>query len=134
MSKPLIYISTWKIKKGRLESYKRIAQDLVELFMEREPQIIAFNTFINEAGTEMTSIQIHPDADSMDSHMNVLGQAFEEVEGMGEVMELIEPVSIEIYGTPSVSLLEADQQLVESGVPRSIKPNLIAGFTRSTAG
>lgn len=134
MSKPLIYISTWKIKKGKLESLKRLSQELVELFMEREQQIIAFNTFINEEGTEMTSIQIHPDADSMDSHMKVLGQAFTEVEGMGEVMELIEPISIEIYGTPSVSLLESDRQLVESGVPRNIKPILIAGFTRSSAG
>ena len=134
MSMPLIYISTWKIKKGKLETLKRISQELVDLFMEREQQIVAFNTFINEEGTEMTSIQIHPDADSMDSHMKVLGQAFAEVEGMGEVMELIEPISIEIYGTPSVSLLESDRQLVESGVPRNIKPILIAGFTRSSAG
>lgn len=82
----------------------------------------------------MTSIQFHPDADSMDSHMKVLGQAFKDVEGMGEVMELIEPISIEIYGTPSESLLESDRQLVESGVPRNIKSILIAGFTRSSAG
>ena len=45
MFKPLIYISTWKIREGRLEDYKLFAKELMEHFKTREPQLIAFNMY-----------------------------------------------------------------------------------------
>ncbi|MCI0555486.1 MAG: hypothetical protein L0287_31455 [Anaerolineae bacterium] len=135
MSEPLIFISTWRIKEGRLEDYKQFTRRLMEIIEAKEPQLIAFHAFINEDGTEMTSIQVHPDAASMDFHMQVVTQALGEE--MGEWVkraDFLEPKHIEIYGTPSAGLLEADRPLVESGIPRNIKPLRIAGFTRSLAG
>lgn len=83
----------------------------------------------------MTSIQIHPDAASMDFHMQVVEQVLgEEMFEWVERTDFVEPKHLEIYGTPSTGLLEADQPLVESGIARSVKPLHIAGFTRSTAG
>ena len=134
MTHPFIYISTWKIKEGGLEDIKRTSSELVKLFEENEPQLIASNTYVNEEGTEMTSIQIHPDSASMDLHMQVLGKVFGEVEGMAEAFEFIEAKSFEIYGQPSANLMEADNQYIEAGVPYIIKPIHIAGFTRSGAG
>ena len=69
MAETLIYISTWRIKEGRLEDFKRFTRELVDIFEAREPQLIAFNVFLNEDETEMTSIQVHPNADSMDLHL-----------------------------------------------------------------
>lgn len=135
MFKPLIYLSTWKIKEGKLEDYKRFVKELMEIVETKEPQLIAFNVFLNEDETEMTSIQLHPDAASMDFHMQVLAQILkvDMVEWI-ERADFIEPKHIEIYGTPSAALLEADQPLVDAGIPRSIKPLHMAGFTRSNAG
>jgi hypothetical protein len=135
MFQPLIYISTWKIKEGKLEDYKRFVKELMEIVEAKEPQLIAFNMYLNEDETEMTSIQIHPDAASMDFHMQVLTQVLkvDMVEWI-ERADFIEPKHIEIYGTPSVDLLEADQPLVDAGIPRSIKPLHMAGFTRSKVG
>jgi len=135
MFKPFIYMSTWKIKEGRLEDWKRFTRELVENIEAKEPQLIAFNIFLNEDETEMTSIQIHPDAASIDFHMQVLQQVLggdmnEWVERAG----FLEPKHIEIYGTPSAAVLEADRPRVEAGIVRRIKPLHIAGFTRSTAG
>jgi hypothetical protein len=135
MSKPLIFISTWKIKEGRLEDYKQFAKEFIEHVKAKEPQLIAFNIFLNEDESEMTSIQIHPDAASMDFHMQVLEQALgEDMREWVERADFLEPKHIEIYGTPNAALLEADQPKVEAGIPRSVKPLHLAGFTRSTAG
>ena len=135
MTKPLIFISTWKIKEGRLADYKQFASEFIEHVKAREPQLIAFNMYFNDAETEMTSIQVHPDAASMDFHMQVLAKVIGEdtIEWIDRA-DFLEPKHIEIYGTPSAALLEADQRLVDAGIPRSIKPLHFAGFTRSTAG
>ena len=135
MFKPLIYISTWKIKEGRLEDYKQFAKELMEHFKTKEPQLIAFNMYFNEDETEMTSIQVHPDAASMDFHMQVLAKVIGEdmIEWMDRA-DFLEPKHIEIYGTPSANLLEADQPLVDAGILRSIKHLHFIGFTRSTTG
>ena len=135
MSKPLIFVSTWKIREGRLEAYKQFARELMEHVKTREPQLIAFNMYFNEDETEMTSIQVHPDAASMDFHLQVLAKVIGEdmIEWIDRA-DFLEPKHIEIYGTPSAKLLEADQPLVDAGIPQSVKPTHFAGFTRSAAG
>ena len=135
MYKPLIFVSTWKIREGRLQDYKRFAKELIEHVKAKEPQFIAFNMYFNEDETEMTSIQVHPDAASMDFHIQVLAKVIGEdmVEWIDRA-DFLEPKHIEIYGTPSAKLLEADQPLVDAGIPLSVKPIHFAGFTRSEAG
>ena len=135
MYKPLIFVSTWKIKEGRLEDYKQFSKELIEHIKAKEPQLIAFNMYFNEDETEMTSIQVHPDAASMDFHLEVLAKVIGEdmIEWL-ERADFLEPQHIEIYGTPSAKLLEADQPFVDAGIPQSVKPTHFAGFTRPTAG
>jgi hypothetical protein len=92
--------------------------------------------YLNEDGSEMTSIQVHPDAGSMDSHMKVLGEVLaEEMAEWVERADFLEINHIEIYGEPSEALLQADQQWVDSGaLTRFIKPVHLAGFTRAATG
>jgi hypothetical protein len=135
MSKPLIFVSTWKIREGRLEDYKQFAKEFMEHVKAREPQLIAFNMYFNEDETEMTSIQVHPDTASMDFHMQVLAKVIGQdmIEWINRA-DFLEPKHIEIYGTPSAKLLEADQPFVDAGIPLSVKPTHFVGFTRSAAG
>ena len=135
MTKPLIFISTWKIKEGRLEDYKKFAREFMEHVKAKEPQLIAFNMYFNEDETEMTSIQVHPDTASMDFHLQVLAKVIGEdmIEWIDRA-DFLEPKHIEIYGNPSAKLLETDQPLVDAGIPQSVKPLHFAGFTRFTAG
>ena len=135
MSGPLIFITTARIKEGKLEDFKQFMKELLESFESREPQIVAFNVFLNEDETEMTSIQVHPNAASIDSHMQVLDQVLgEDMAEWVERADFLEIKHIEIYGSPSEALLQADQQWVDSGaITRAIKPIHVAGFTRSTS-
>ena len=132
MSEPFIYISTWRVKEGKLEELKQYYREIIEIVKEREPQLIAFHSFVNEEGTEMTSIQVHPHVASGDLHMEVLGQAMQAlVEKYSNVFELIEGKHIEYYGGPNERYLEMDRQL---NIAVDIKPVHIGGFSRATTG
>ena len=134
MYKPLIFVSTWKIKEGRLEEYKKFATEFMEHVKTREPQLIAFNMYFNEDETEMTSIQVHPDAASMDFHLQVLAKVIgEDMIAWIDRADFLEPKQFEIYGTPSAKLLEANQPFADAGIPQSVKPLHFTGFTRSVA-
>ena len=102
MSGPFIIISNWGVKEGKLEELKRFQRELSKVVEEKEPQLIAFNAFLNEEGTEMTSIQVHPDAASMDFHLKVIQEHLGEA--MSAVAEFAEPRGMQYYGTPPESL------------------------------
>ena len=135
LSTPFISISTLRVKEGKLEGYTQYTRELLNIFEANEPQLIAFHVFLNEDGTEMTSIQIHPNAASMDVHLQVLGHVLPRLkEQFGDVCEFIELTRIEYYGTASARALESVRSFSEAGVALSFKPLHVAGFTRSTAG
>ena len=46
-----------------------------------EPRLIAFNEYVSEAGDEVTVVQIHPDATSMEAHMGIVRQTRREAYG-----------------------------------------------------
>jgi hypothetical protein len=135
LSGPLIFVTTATIKQGRLEEWKQFIKKLLEGFEAREPQLIAMNVYLNEDGSEMTSVQVHPDAASMDLHMQILDQVLgEDMAEWVDRADFLEIKHIEIYGQPSGALLQADQRWVDSGVfTRAVKPVHVAGFTRSAA-
>lgn len=129
MAEPFIIISTWRVKDGKLEELKRFQRELSRIVEKNEPQLIAFNAFLNEEGTEMTSIQVHPDAASMDFHLKVIKDYLGEA--MSAVAEFVEPRGMEYYGTPPESL---QTSVSNRGGNLNTKPVHIGGFTRSPAG
>jgi hypothetical protein len=129
MSAPLIVISTFRVKEGKLQELQRYYQKILDIVETNEPQLIAFHGFLNEDGTEMTSIQVHPDTSSMDFHMQVLRDNWDE--SFSEYSQMVEGIGIEYYGTPPESALEMD---VQSEMGLGLKPLHIAGFTRSAGG
>jgi hypothetical protein len=73
----------------------------MELVEAKEPLLIAFNVFFNEDETAMTRIHVHPDAASIDFHMQVMTQGVgEDMVGWIDRADFLEPKHIEIYGTP----------------------------------
>jgi quinol monooxygenase YgiN len=129
MSAPFIFIGTHRLKEGKLQDLKQYEQELVALVEANEPRLLAFHVFVNDDGTQATTVQVHPDAASMEFHMQVLG------EKIGQAYEFLERTErIEVYGTPSGQVLEMLRQLAGSGVPLSVKAKHLGGFTRAEAG
>jgi hypothetical protein len=73
ISAPLIFVGTNWLKPGQLDAERRVP-GLVEFVEHNEPQLIAFNEHVNGNGTEVTVIQVHPDAASMQKHLGIIGQ------------------------------------------------------------
>ena len=130
MSEPFIFIGTHTIKEGKLEDFKKSCGELVEVVEANEPRLIAFNLYVNQDGTEVTVVQVHPDADSMLFHMQVAREHISEA--YQSTLEKTE--RIDVYGKPSDTVLEMISQLAGSEVPLSVKAHHLGGFTRSNAG
>ncbi len=127
MVEPLIFITTLTIKEGKLEDFKHYSEEMGKFVEANEPRIIHFEQYINEDATELTSVQIHPDEDSMMFHMQVAA------ERMRQAFEFIDSIkSLQICGRPSDAFVE---QMSGSGFPVIVKSKF-AGFNRlpTTAG
>jgi len=126
MSEPVVFISHFKVKEGKLDELKRLAGEVERSLREDKPRTAAWLVFLGEDGTQVSFVHFFPDADSMDLHF----------EGSDErsaaVYEFVEPDGFEIYGRPSDEALETMRQAAEgSGVSLRVLPDHVGGFLRS---
>lgn len=69
MSEPFIFIGTHRLKEGKLQDFEKSFAQLVEVVEANEPRMVAFNGYVNDEGTEVAVVQVHPDTASMEFHM-----------------------------------------------------------------
>jgi quinol monooxygenase YgiN len=74
VAEPFIFIGTHRLQPGKLEAFRAAFADLVEVVEANEPRIIAFDGYADDSGTEVAVVQVHPDTDSMQTHMQVVRQ------------------------------------------------------------
>jgi hypothetical protein len=72
MPGPFIFIATNRLKPGALEAERRRVPGLCEFIEAKEPRVLAFNEYVDDDGTEVSVVQVHPDAESMEFHMSVV--------------------------------------------------------------
>ena len=125
MGEPLIVITKSRVKEGRAEDVAKWHERIDSIVQQNEPQIIAFHAFLSEDGTEMTSIQVHPDTASMEFHMQVLRENWDD--SFSEYAQLLEIQSVEYFGSPPESALSMDR---ESGLAVKVYKRHIGGVTR----
>jgi len=127
MATPFMLVSNFKVKDGSVENLRDYARSVTELMQAKEPRIIAFHSFLSEDGTELSTIHLHPDVASMEFHMQVQRNNWEET--FSEVVTMLEGIRVDFYGaTPPESALETFRR---AGSEISIKPTHLAGFTRA---
>jgi quinol monooxygenase YgiN len=127
MSGPFVFVGTHRIVNGQLEAFKKDAHALVELVREREPQLLAFNFFLDEDETEVSVVQVHPDAGSMLTHMQVAREHITEA-----TESLLSTKDIQVFGPTNDAVVEMISQLTQAGIPITVKPVHLDGFTRSS--
>ena len=131
MSEPVAYVSTWRIKEGKFEDYKRFYAELVKIVDENEPRLTAFLTFANEDSTEITNVHVFPDSGALDHHLQVLGEKMRLLpDDPSQVIGYLEGVRVEVFGAPGGKAAAMDKGLADSGVPFTYKPRYLGGFTR----
>jgi hypothetical protein len=128
MGEPFTFIGMYTIKQGKLEDFKRYWPEFVEFVEESEPRLIAFNAYVDEEGSEVGIVQVHPDVESMEFHMKLIREHVEHA--FAEFLD--GTVGLQVYGPISGLALEMIDQLAGT-VPLTVHPHGIGGFTRSAA-
>ena len=127
MAGMFMFIGTHTIKEGKLEDFKQHFRDFCDFIEANEPRLTHFGLYIDEDGTEVTVVQVHPDADSMALHMQLgrehFAHAYEFLDGTK---------SLQIYGSPSDVLVEQIKEVTPPGVPVIVKSEF-TGFNRLPA-
>jgi hypothetical protein len=125
MSAPFIFVTTHTINEGRFDSIKELSKSFTDLVDAAGTGLVAFHFYLSEDGTEVSNVQVHADAASMDAYLPVVRDK------ISEALELSETNRIEVYGTPGPVVGEVLRQNEAQGVQVRVKPNHLDGFTRS---
>lgn len=129
MGDPIVFISHFTIKPGKLGDLKLLAQEVATRLEAEKPRTLVFLHYLDEGGTHVTFVHVFADPEAMDLHF----------EGAQErsraALEFMDPNGWEIYGRPSDASLDTMRRAAASaGVPLTIQPEYVAGFMRLHAG
>jgi hypothetical protein len=127
MPGPFIFIATNRLRPGKFDAEQQRVPKLCQFIEANEPRLIAFNEYVSDDRSEVTVVQIHPDAASMEYHMGVVGDHARQA--YAQTLEAT--IGIQVFGTPTDSILRMLRQQAGSGVPLSINASWLGGFTRA---
>jgi hypothetical protein len=125
MSEPIVYIDRSDVCNDKLNELKVAIRDLVAFIESNVPRAVTYRIYLNEAGSQMTVVQIHPDSASLEFHMKVGAPEF------AKFKDLIRLSSIDVYGEPSDILRKQLKDKARMlGTATVSVHNLQAGFMR----
>ena len=124
MSDPIVFISRNKIKEGKAEEFRNHYQDSIQPIYDGKPATYAQLGYENEEVTEFTVVRIFPHADALD--LQIQGAD----ERSRKTYEFIEPISIEIFGTPNPVTLNKMKKIAGAGITVRISPYYLGGYIR----
>jgi len=128
MAGPFIFIATNRLKPGKVDAERHRVPGLVDFIAAHESRLIAFNEYVNDEGTEVAVVQVHPDAASFEFHMGAVreraSRAYEET--------LDATTGIQVFGAPTQGILEMLRRQAGDGVQYTVKQHHLGGFTRSS--
>jgi hypothetical protein len=109
------------------DQYRAHVAAATELVESEEPQVIAFNSYESDDGTDVSTVQIHPDAGSLDTHFKLYRERLME---RGD--EALDTYEINVLGTPSEAAREFLEQYAAHvpGLRLRVLPVHEAGFLR----
>lgn len=100
MSATLILISMSEIKEGKQSEYEDFSAEMIEVIEANEPRLHGFGTYVSEDGIHATTVQIHPDSESMMFHFQIVR------EKMDVAFEHLDLKSVTICGALNDQALE----------------------------
>ena len=94
----LMGIARFKFNEGKLDEFKRLSAQAMEIVQTEEPGTLQYDTYINDDQTECVMIERYRDSEAaMDHAANLAGLS-------AEVLETVTVVHGELLGEPSGEL------------------------------
>lgn len=100
MPEPIVIIDTSDIREERLDVVRVAFTQLADFVREHEPRTAVYEVFLSADSARVTVLQVHPDAEAAEEHMEVAAAEF------ARFAELLTLRTIDIYGAPSETLLD----------------------------
>lgn len=128
MAGPLIFISRSTVKPGQRETYEAHLHEAIDVVRAEEPSMLGFHHYASDDGTEVATIQVHRDADSLDTHLKLFNERLAE-----RAFRSVDTSEIEVYGAPNPDTREYLESLPERMPDLSVRvlPADAGGFLRS---
>jgi hypothetical protein len=126
MTTPFVFITTHKVRPGSLDALKALTRDYTAFLDEHDARLVAHSAFLNEDETELSLVQVHPDAASAEHHMRIVEPS------IAAAAELTEPEAVTVYGRPGPAVQATLDHLGGVGVPVTVHNGDLGGFTRCT--
>ncbi len=127
MPAPFITVTSARVKEGKLAAYMELNRRITEAVEAEEPRIIAFHVMINDDRDRFVGLQFHPDAESMEFHLETVRELISEA---GDLLDIDE---YKVLGASSEIVDGLMESMAESGIKVEHFPNHLGGFTRSSA-
>jgi quinol monooxygenase YgiN len=125
MSDTIVVLDRSTVREGKLAELKRAMKELASFVDENEPRPFSYNVYFDHGETEMTVLQVHPDAASMEQHMRIAAREFP------QFADLVDLRMMEVFGEPTESLLELLRRKAEMlGNATVVVHRRHAGFVR----
>jgi hypothetical protein len=128
MPDPIVFISRNRIKKGKLDDFKKHYQNSIPATEANKPGTLIQFAYVNELATQVDIVRIFPNAEALDLQLQGAGDRSK------ITYQFIEPTRVEIYGQPGEFTIQMLKKVAGSGIPVSIFPEYIGGFMRPKSG
>lgn len=122
MPEPVVFISRNRVKPGKVDIFRKHYGDSVPLTQTNKPDTLVQFAYENADATEVTIVRVFPNAEALDQQLQGADDRSK------KTYEFIEPVSVEIYGTPSDYALVMMKKVAGTGIGVSIHPQFIGGW------
>jgi quinol monooxygenase YgiN len=109
----LVGIARFKINEGKLEEFKRLSADAMEIVKTKDTGTLRYDTYFNEDESECVILEIYRDSQAAMEHAEHLAEL------SAKVLETVSVVHGELLGEPSENLRA---KLAGSEVPQLFTP------------
>jgi hypothetical protein len=107
MSEDVTFVGTHAIPEGSLDEWKTAIVGMIDFVKANVLRLISFNAYVNDDGTEATSIYVHPDSASLEQHLEVATSR------VSAGAQLVQTKRVELYGSPSDRAVERLRRISE---------------------
>lgn len=121
----VVFVGTYRIPAGRAGAWRAANREVTEFVAAAEPRVISFDSYLNADETEATTIQVHPDSASLETHLDLAASRI----GLG--VQVVEVLRIDLYGAPSDAVVDRLRRMATW--PVTIKRH-VHGFARDRGG
>jgi quinol monooxygenase YgiN len=124
MSGPIVFISHQRVKPGRFQEFARFFSEGSKAIEAGKPGTIVFLAFADADREETRIVHVFPDAEAMDQHLRGAD------ERSAEAYQFLEPLEIDVYGSPSPGAVAEIEALAGRGVNVTLMTESIGGYVR----